>query len=144
MKPQWGSSVTALLIPNLDTRHRWVDSFKPQPIYSQERNPVRMKFWLSRQQNRSGRFWDEKISCPCRDFNPELSIHSQLSSSVGGQWYPPIWNTITSVFFTPVAKTIPNFEDPNFIFKSNVISLHEDHCSSWNKLVALLSLWRLR
>jgi hypothetical protein len=43
-----------------------------------------------------------------------------------------------------VAKNISNSEDPNFIFKSNVISLHEDYCSTRNKLVALLSLWRLR
>jgi hypothetical protein len=62
MKPHRGSSVTTPLILNLRTRYRRVESFMLQPLYSQERNPVHIKFWLGRQQNRSGRFSDEKIS----------------------------------------------------------------------------------
>jgi hypothetical protein len=61
MKAYRGSRGIAPLILNLNT---------PRPLYPQEITPVSLNRRLRGTQSESGRFGEEKISCPCRDSNP--------------------------------------------------------------------------
>jgi hypothetical protein len=65
---KWRYSST---IQDLDTRWRWEVSFTPQPLYHQgncPRHPLNRK--LGGPQNRSGRYGEDKNSCPCGESNP--------------------------------------------------------------------------
>jgi hypothetical protein len=64
-------------ILNRGTKWSWVASFTPRPLYSQGKSPrYPLDKRLGGPKSRSGRCGVEKITCPCREWNPESSARS--------------------------------------------------------------------
>jgi hypothetical protein len=73
MKAYWGSGSTVPRILELDTRWRWVVSFKPQPLYSQGKSPwYPLDRSLGGPHSRSGRDGEEKNSQPPPWLGPSI------------------------------------------------------------------------
>jgi hypothetical protein len=65
---------TAPLILNLSAIWRWVANLTLRPPYLLESTPA-----LTEYEAGSGRFWEDKTSCPCRDSTSGLSSYTNWS-----------------------------------------------------------------
>jgi hypothetical protein len=73
MKAYWGSEGIAPRILDLGTKWRWVVSFTPRPLYSQEKSPwYPLDKKLDGPQSRSGSSGEEKNYQPLPGLEPPI------------------------------------------------------------------------